>query len=186
MIDLTPIYEALQRAKGARTKSDGTSALQEEKPVSAFPAGSIRRLEMERRDRERVIEQARKVYATQQENIKLTESLRGDITKGIQTGESPLSLLLKALECISLTTGDTLIYSEGKENLRAVYGWGLSDPAPLEQELREAQTRLAMLTRPELSQTTPDEQRRIQRAVTAHRELIERLETAIQGSITNT
>lgn len=181
MIDLTPIYEAIRRAKGAHTEADGTSALQTEEARTTQHRGSIRRLEQERRERDRV----RRVYATYQENIKRTEFLISDITKGIQTGEAPLSLLLKALECISLTTGDTQIYTDGKENLRAVYGWGLSDPAPLQQELREAQTRLEMLTRPELSQTTPDEQRRIQRAVTAHRELIERLQTAIQNSATN-
>lgn len=181
MIDLTPIYEAIQRAKGARTSSEGTSALQTEEAHTTHYRGSIRRLEQERRERERV----RRVYATQQENIKRTQALTSEIAKGIQTGEAPLSLLLKALECISLMTGDTLIYSEGKENLRAIYGWGLSDPAPLQQELREAQKRLEMLTRPELSQTTPDEQRRIQRAVNAHRELIERLETAIQDSAIN-
>ena len=46
-------------------------------------------------------------YKEHQENIKRVEQLRTDINKGVQAGEPIYKLLLKAIECISLMTGDT-------------------------------------------------------------------------------
>ncbi len=63
------------------------------------------------------LEQARKVYATHQENTKRSELLRADILKGLKHGEKPAVLLLKALECISLMTGNTVFYAQGKKAL---------------------------------------------------------------------
>ena len=131
-------------------------------------------LEQEKAERE----STRQVYITYQENIKKAGILKTDIAKGIQRGEDPLELLLKALECISLMAGDTVLYRQGKENLIAVYGWGLKQPAPLKRELEEARQRLALLSRPELTteQIPQGVQDNIQRAIRAHRELISTLE----------
>lgn len=138
-------------------------------------SGALRRLESEKKERE----QHRQVYATYQENMKRAGMLRTDITKGIETGEEPIAILLKAIECISLMTGDTIIYTQSKEAILAIYGWGLSQPAPLSIELEEAKQRLARLTRPELKDSPPDAQKRIERAVKSHRDLIETIEREI-------
>ena len=144
------------------------------KPAEA-PSGSISRLEREKQK----TETARQMYATHQRNIQRAGDLRSEIALGIKRGEAPLDLLLKALECISLMTGESTIYTQSKEDLLAIYGWGLGQPEPLKLELKEAEHRLAMLTRPELKQATPDAQERIEKAITAHRELIAGLEKEI-------
>ena len=141
---------------------------------------ALYRLERERQEREHT----RQMYNTYQQNIKKAGTLRGSILKGIKQGEDPLALLLKAVECISLMTGDTLLYTQSKEDLVAIYGWGLGYPTPLKGELEDAQHRLAMLTRPELitPQTPPDTRERIKKAITAHRDQIEALKKAIEGN----
>ena len=65
------------------------------------------------------------------------------------------------------------------ENVRALT---FTDKRKLEAELEETRNRLAMLTRPELSTAglMPEEQQNIQRAVTAHRERIDRLERELK------
>ena len=48
--------------------------------------------------------------------------LANEITRGIQAGEALESLLLKAIECISLMTGDNSFYEQNKNNLKDIYG----------------------------------------------------------------
>lgn len=139
------------------------------------PSGAIYGLEREKQEREN----ARQMYDTYQQNIKRAGTLRGDILKGLRAGEDPLAILLKAVECISLMTGDTVVYTQSKADLQAIYGWGLKQPAPLKLELEETKQRLAMLTRPELADAPPDTRERIQRAITAHREQVASLERAL-------
>lgn len=141
------------------------------------PSGAIYGLEREKQAKD----QARQMYETYQQNIKRAGTLRGDIAKGILRGEDPLALLLKAVECISLMTGDTMIYTQSKKDLLAVYGWGLKQPAPLALELEETKQRLAMLSRPELitDQTPLDARERIQSAINAHKAQIATLEGAL-------
>jgi hypothetical protein len=54
--------------------------------------------------------QAPQAYAEYQENITKCSNLRANISKGITGGEDPTTILLKAIECISLMTGDKLYY----------------------------------------------------------------------------
>lgn len=123
----------------------------------------------------------RKIHQQRQEDLRKTEELRLSIAKGIDGGEAPASLLLKALECISLLTGDKLTYSQYEADIVAVYGWGLRDPVTLERELEAVQARLAMLTRPELSTAPPDAQKRIHRAIEEHRALEKRLQWELRS-----
>lgn len=151
-------------------------------------------LDRERQEREN----NRQMYARYQQNIKRAGTLRSDIVKGIQAGEDPAILLLKAVECISLMTGDTAIYSQSKEDLLGVYGRGLHNPEVLRLELEEAQSRLALLTKQAQSDTTQaqrsasrdtaetatmqaTQEQRTQRAIEAHRRLIEALERELAG-----
>lgn len=136
-------------------------------------------LTADKRERERV----RQLFEIQQKNTERASTLRANIAKDLRQGEPLPAILLQALECISLMTGDTIVYTQGKEDLLAIYGWGLKQPAPLELELNEAEHRLEMLTRPELQEegTPADAQARIQRAITAHRQRINHIKGLIGG-----
>lgn len=169
--------EPLEHVEGNLARQLETPATEPYRsPSGEAESGAIHRLESEKKEREN----ARQMYATYQQNIKRAGMLRSDIAKGLKAGEDPLAILLKAVECISLMTGDTVIYTQSKEDLLAIYGWGLRQPAPLKAELEETQHRLAMLTRPELKDSPPDAQKRIERAIQAHRELIGSLEREIK------
>lgn len=121
------------------------------------------------------------MYDAYQKKINQAGTLKSDIIKGLEAGEDPVIILLKALKCISLITGDTAIYDQGKDTLLAVYGWGRSEPVPLELELKETEERLAMLTRPELTEgaVPPDVKARIQRAIEVNRKQAEDLRKAV-------
>ena len=157
---------------------EGNLALLLGKPATGqntAPQGELihsHRLDAERQERARL----REMYATYQENIKLSGSLRADILKGIQRGQEPLALLLKAVECISLMTGDTVIHTQAKEDILAIYGWGLGEPEPLHTELKNAYNRLERLKR---ATVPPEEEARLQRAIRSHEEYIESLRSAI-------
>ena len=65
----------------------------------------------------------REVYRQQQENIKRAGTLRTEILKGVQAKEEPLALLLKAVQCIGLMTGDTVIYRQCEKDIAKAYGY---------------------------------------------------------------
>lgn len=134
------------------------------------PRGYIHshKLDAEKRERERL----REMYSTYQENIKRAGSCRSDVLKGIKRGEDPLALLLTAIECISLMTGDTVIYTQAKEDITAIYGWGLGYSYPLHAQLREARERLEKL---EQATVLPEDRQRLNNAITAHKELIAKI-----------
>lgn len=62
------------------------------------------------------------VYTAYQEAIIKSGTLRSDLTKGIQEGQDPCSLLLKAIECISLITGDKVFYDINYKNIKLICG----------------------------------------------------------------
>lgn len=136
------------------------------------PQGIYSKLERDERDKLEQREAAARqmeVYRAHQDAIKRGELLMSEITKGITGGIEPARLLLMALECISCQTGETRVfYEQNKQNLIAIHGAGLLEPAPLQMELDEVNKRLAMLTRPELDAEPEDSRERIRRAVKAH------------------
>ena len=67
------------------------------------------------------VAQQRAVYAAYQDAIIKSETLRSEITKGIQTREDPIDILLKAIECISLITGDKVFYALNEKNVKMTY-----------------------------------------------------------------
>ena len=72
------------------------------------------RLQREQDEREKI----RSAYTEYQDNIRKAGRLRVDINKDIATGVDPCSILLKAIECISLMTGDKAFYTANKGKLR--------------------------------------------------------------------
>ena len=121
------------------------------------------------------------IYREYQHNIKESGSLRTDILKGTKAGEPPVALLLKAVKCISLMTGDTVFYSQLEEDIKSIYGAGLLEPEPLKIELQETQKRLQRLQKAlERNTETADSKERIKRAIEAHKARISQLQGLIE------
>ncbi len=157
-------------------KTTGTPLATDTQQGTIAPT-ALRELDLVRREQE----SARRICAVYQENTKKASALLGEILKGLKQGEVLPALFLKAMECLSLLTGDAVVYLQSKEDLYNIYGRGQKDPATLKLELAEVKDRLAMLTRPELinGQTTPEVRQRIKRAIAEHRDLAEQLERDI-------
>lgn len=119
--------------------------------------------------------QERALWQRQADNILRSEAARTRLLKGIARGEDPCALLLEALACISLMTGDTLLLEQGRADLLAIYGEGLLRPVPLQMQLDQVRDRLARLkaARP----ADPDSAARIQRAVEAHQSRLQALQS---------
>lgn len=127
------------------------------------------------------IKKARKVYAEYQDAIKKSSGLKSDILKGIKAGEDPLSLLVNAMEVISLMTGNKAIYIQSREDIKAVYGWGLGESAPLEKEIVETKKRIQKMS-DSLTGDLPEEaKKRIKEAIKEHEKYIKLLEDRIKS-----
>lgn len=116
------------------------------------------------------------MYREYQENIKRSELLRAEITKGIQEGADVYGLLLKALEAISSMTGDKVFFEANKEALLSVYG-ALGHDAPITHSTQEVQRRLDRLCAAYEREPEYTTRRRIQTAIDAHRKKLERLQS---------
>jgi len=114
-------------------------------------------------------------YKRQQEHIRKAGQLRADINKGIQAGEPVYKVLLKAIECISLMTGDRVFYDMNKNNLQTIYGI-LGEPAAIEIERQEVEQRLKRLMAAYEKEKDPGAKQRIKAAIKAHEEKIKTLE----------
>lgn len=114
-------------------------------------------------------------YREQQENIREAGQLRAEINKSIQAGEPIYGILLKAIECISLMTGDKLFYDANKENLQTIYGT-LGEPEVLETERQEVQQRLNNLKAAYEREEAPGAKRRIRNAIKAHEDKLNKLQ----------
>lgn len=126
---------------------------------------------------EGLLERLAGAYKEHQENIKRAGQLRADINKGVQAGEPIYKLLLKAIECISLMTGDKLFYEANKANLQTIYGV-LGEPAAIEIERNEVQERLNRLMAAYEQDQPADAKQRIKNAIRAHQEKLKKLEEA--------
>ncbi|OQA13378.1 MAG: hypothetical protein BWY62_01365 [Firmicutes bacterium ADurb.Bin356] len=108
-------------------------------------------------------------------NTLKAEQCKAEITKGITAGEGPYKLLLKAIECIALMTGEPAYYHINRESLISIHG--LLDPEPLQMELEQVQTRLTML---EAAATQEPNSSGIQAAIKAHRTRADRIEETLR------
>ena len=110
---------------------------------------------------------ALEVYRTYQRNIRTAGELQREIQDGAYLGAGIYSLFLKAVEAISLMTGDKLYYENMRETVKAVYGEGLQEREPLELELQEVESRLEKL-RGARERTDGKDERNIERAIREH------------------
>jgi len=163
-----------EQEKPAEGHTEGLQGIQEaKKPEQAKML--LLNTQREREDHQRSLE----VYRIYQENIKRSGKIQTDILKGVQAGEDIYSLFLKAVEAVSLMTSNPLFRSQIEADIKSIYGRGLQEKAPLQQELQDTQERLQRLTEAEQRETQPDSKERIQRAIKAHRGQIAELETRI-------
>lgn len=149
-----------------------------ERQIEGIQGQQAAQLYLQAKREENEKEKLRQIYSACQQKIERAAGLREDILKGLKTGQDLEEILLSALECISLMTGDATFSRQGKADLVAVYGWGLGQQKSTALDLEEARGRLAKLKRPELTaEEVPQEiQRQIRKAVKRHEELISKLE----------
>jgi len=159
------------RGEGVQTTTEAT-----ETEIGAIPEPeraymeapdevAIARLQREQEDHEKI----KRMYGEYQTNIRRAGQLRSDIIRGVRAGEDPIEILLKAVECISIMTGDKQYYTQTRQDVKAIWGEGFLDRVPLEWELSEIQGRLKnMLDALDRTGDTAT-RRRIQGAIEAHR-----------------
>lgn len=134
-------------------------------PQAEQPVG-LARLEWIQEENRRLSE----MYKRQSENIRKSEALRTKVQKGIAAGVDTFTLLLQAMECISLMTGDTVFYDQGKADLVAIYGEGFLQAAPLQEELNAVDGRIARMMEALMRAPDQDTRQRIERAIKAHQD----------------
>lgn len=128
------------------------------------------------------LEHAANVYSEYQKNIRISDSLRCEINKGLKSGEDIYSLFLKAAKTISLMTGDTAFYDVARKDVLAIYGMALEKPPVLQIELKEVQARLDKLRQAAERENDSDDIARIRTAIQYHERTVEQIKKKIEKS----
>ena len=110
--------------------------------INALESEQVPALAAEARQARKELENHLDIMKKHQENTKKSTALQAEILKGIKKGEAEAVLLLKAVEAISLMTGNELFFLQASEDLRAIYGRGLQSAPLLAVELEGLETRL--------------------------------------------
>lgn len=126
------------------------------------------------------LQRAREVYKAYQANILAAGTLKNDILKGIDRGESLYNLLLKAGEAIARTTGDSVFSDVLKRKLIEVRGLGLGDPEPLDGERQDIKARLDKLHAALEREQGTDRESGIKWAIRAHEQELKRVEKLLE------
>ena len=125
------------------------------------------------------LDRTREVYKSYQNNIRAAGNLRADILKGLRAGEAAEVLLLRACNIISLMTGDTVFNKQAEQNLIAIYGEGLGAEKPLEYKLEQVQKRLNNMQQAIERGLEPDDKRRVEAAIAAHKAETNRIQSLL-------
>ena len=130
--------------------------------------------------------QIQEVYKAYQDNIKRSGDLRAEILRGIKSGESTPTLLLKAVECISNMTGDKLFYTQAEKDIKAIYGEAFLSGESLELELVEVEERLSMLKKADKREDIDEgDKERITIAIKSHEKRQETIKALIERAEEN-
>ncbi|MBD5111438.1 MAG: hypothetical protein HDT42_02720 [Ruminococcaceae bacterium] len=151
-------------------------------PVRAAAQNTLPHLQALSDENRAKLEEAARMRTEYQKNIRLSDSLRCEINKGLKSGEDIYSLFLKAAKAISLMTSDTIFYDTVKNDLLAIYGIGLEKPPVLQIELNEVQARLDRLRQAAEREQDTDDVARIGTAIQYHEKAIERIKDKIEKS----
>lgn len=110
----------------------------------------------------------------------------GDLTKevlnGIKTGEDKYSVLMRAVEVISILTDNKIFLEQCAEYAYISYGLGDSKPTPLKEEIIKLQNRLDRLEISYENETQFEAREIIKRAIKAHENKIKELNEKIKQS----
>ncbi len=121
------------------------------------------------------------IYKAQQQNIQAAGQYTTEMLKGIKQGENIYNLFLKAVNIIGLMTGDTVIHTQAAEDIKTIYGVGLSEPYPLQLELSEIRQRLDRLAEATERADQPDDTLiRIYNAIAQHKTRERQIEQIMQ------
>lgn len=130
--------------------------------------------------------QIQEAYRAYQDNIKRSGDLRAEILRGIKSGESTPTLLLKAVECISNMTGDKLFYTQAEKDIKAIYGEAFLSGESLELELVEVEERLSMLKKADKREDIDEgDKERITIAIKSHEKRQETIKALIERAEEN-
>ena len=111
-------------------------------------------------------------YREYQNNIKTAGWTISEIRKGILAGEDIYSLFLKAMDAIGKMTGERDLEEQTRSDLLAVYGIGLQETQPLQMERDRIRQRIARMETA-LANADPANRSQIERAIRAHRAMLE-------------
>lgn len=114
-----------------------------------------------------------KVVREQQQNISKSELLVSDLLKGSNRGDNIYSLLLEAVEIITLLTGNTALLEQIKRNLLEIYHIGLNEEGANEPFKADARERINKLKKAIDTETDKDIKKRLQDALKRNLELVE-------------
>lgn len=130
--------------------------------------------------------QIQEAYKAYQDNIKRSGDLRAEILRGIKSGESTPTLLLKAVECISNMTGDKLFYTQAEKDIKAIYGEAFLSGESLELELVEVEERISMLKKADKREDIDEgDKERITIAIKSHEKRQETIKALIERAEEN-
>ena len=122
MDELTSGKQAAEsHTNGLQVHTDINTLTNEDNHSEGQTGGTDQRygkLEIEKRDQEKERELMRNNLKKQCENIRLSEHLRRKIYKAVNNGENHTDILLMAIECISLMTGDRVFIEQNKQVLK--------------------------------------------------------------------
>ena len=123
-------------------------------------------------------EQVATVYKAHQAAVKKVGSIEAEILKGLSAGENIAALFLKAVEGLSLLTGNGLLYEQAAADIGTIYGYALRDQTAAELEAANVRERLKRLEA--AAATGSGDTDNIARAIRAHRAQLERLTGAAE------
>lgn len=138
------------------------------KPAEGKKEPQAQALQRKANDRKKQLEDSAGILKEYQKNKRLTNEIVAEITKGIQQGADIHGLFLKAVEALALTTNDTLLYDNARQNLKTIYGIGLKETYALELEREDTQTRLERLTQALNDAVRVENKERLKNAIEAH------------------
>lgn len=151
-------------------------APEEKRPESPANALSVAtaKLNIEKENQRKLNE----MYGEYRQNREKASQYIPQILKGARSGISPAQLLLTACKCISAMTGEKVFYEQIEGDLKAVYGLALMDLGALDLEQEAVSERLEKLQEAQKRKDlSPDEKKRIDSAIKAHKDRLEAMGT---------
>lgn len=151
-------------------------APEEKRPESPANALSVATAKLNiEKDNQRKLNE---MYGEYRQNREKASQYIPQILKGARSGISPAQLLLTACKCISAMTGEKVFYEQIEGDLKAVYGLALMDLGALDLEQEAVSERLEKLQEAQKRKDlSPDEKKRIDSAIKAHKDRLEALGT---------